>query len=366
METEDAALWRAVVAAPHDDAPRLVLADWLDENGRPERAEFVRLQCRLARMDEDDPARGPLERRERQLWIKHGAGWRAPLPTWLRKSPFRRGFVYPQIQSLKATKFLQLDPGGFAHAPLWDVELIVGGPVTLDALKDADRLRGVAGLGLHANGLGPDHLADFLAAPALENVRALWLRGGPHTPEHVGALAESPAAGRLTRLSVYAAPGVGCEGAEVLARSPAVRNLESLELVSCALGDSGLRALLGSPYLTGLKELRIPSNGLTANAVRAMMDCRHLRGLRVLDLHNNQLDDDGARVLSMWPHAERLTRLDLGLNRIHRPGAESLAQSPFLVGVRHISLLGNPCAYDRATVSGLRFRFADRVCVNGP
>src|SRR5689334_1607117 len=105
METEDAALWRAVVAAPHDDAPRLVLADWLDENGRPDRAEFVRLQCRLARLDEDDPDRGPLERRERQLWLKHGAGWRAPLPARLRNFPFRRGFVHPEKQSFQAKRF---------------------------------------------------------------------------------------------------------------------------------------------------------------------------------------------------------------------------------------------------------------------
>jgi hypothetical protein len=56
-----------------------------------------------------------------------------------------------------------------------------------------------------------------------------------------------------------------------------------------------------------------------------------------------------------------LTQLDLGLNRIHNSGARSLAQSPFLLRVRHLSLLGNPCAYDPATVTGLRFHFADRV-----
>ena len=57
METDDAALWRAVVATPHDDAPRLIYADWLDEHGQPERAEFVRVQCRLAALDDDAPER---------------------------------------------------------------------------------------------------------------------------------------------------------------------------------------------------------------------------------------------------------------------------------------------------------------------
>ena len=44
-------LLRAVVAAPADDVPRLVAADWLDEHGQPERAEFIRVQVELARLE---------------------------------------------------------------------------------------------------------------------------------------------------------------------------------------------------------------------------------------------------------------------------------------------------------------------------
>jgi uncharacterized protein (TIGR02996 family) len=39
--TDDAAFRNAILAAPDDDAPRLVYADWLEERGDP-RAEFVR------------------------------------------------------------------------------------------------------------------------------------------------------------------------------------------------------------------------------------------------------------------------------------------------------------------------------------
>lgn len=38
----DAALIVACKATPHDDLPRLVLADWLDENGRGAEAESAR------------------------------------------------------------------------------------------------------------------------------------------------------------------------------------------------------------------------------------------------------------------------------------------------------------------------------------
>jgi uncharacterized protein (TIGR02996 family) len=40
-------------AHPEDDAPRLVLADRLDEHGDADRAAFIRIQCRLA------PGTGP-------------------------------------------------------------------------------------------------------------------------------------------------------------------------------------------------------------------------------------------------------------------------------------------------------------------
>jgi uncharacterized protein (TIGR02996 family) len=35
-------LYRAILAAPGDDAPRLVFADWLEERGNLERAELIR------------------------------------------------------------------------------------------------------------------------------------------------------------------------------------------------------------------------------------------------------------------------------------------------------------------------------------
>ena len=48
---KDVAFLAAICANPADDTPRLVYADWLDEHGQPERAEFVRVQCELARLE---------------------------------------------------------------------------------------------------------------------------------------------------------------------------------------------------------------------------------------------------------------------------------------------------------------------------
>src|SRR5262249_27296750 len=51
------AFLRVIIEHPDDDAPRLALADWLDADAPrecldPERAEFIRLQCELARHKE--------------------------------------------------------------------------------------------------------------------------------------------------------------------------------------------------------------------------------------------------------------------------------------------------------------------------
>lgn len=53
MTDPHADFMRTIIASPADDAPRLVYADWLEEHGgEPERAEFIRLQIRIAHTPE--------------------------------------------------------------------------------------------------------------------------------------------------------------------------------------------------------------------------------------------------------------------------------------------------------------------------
>lgn len=70
---------RALVAQPDDDTLRLAVADWLDENDDPARAEFIRVQVELARGVEDRARRTELELRQRDLLVAHGREWTRPL-----------------------------------------------------------------------------------------------------------------------------------------------------------------------------------------------------------------------------------------------------------------------------------------------
>ena len=58
--TDETALLRAVCSHPDDDTPRLVYADWLEEQGEPRRAAFIRAQISGLR---DKPAATGIARR---------------------------------------------------------------------------------------------------------------------------------------------------------------------------------------------------------------------------------------------------------------------------------------------------------------
>jgi uncharacterized protein (TIGR02996 family) len=55
--TDGEALLRGVLAEPFCNVPRLVYADWLEENGEPERAEFIRAHINLNKQEYDQWAK---------------------------------------------------------------------------------------------------------------------------------------------------------------------------------------------------------------------------------------------------------------------------------------------------------------------
>lgn len=87
-----------ILEHPDDDTPRLILADYLTDHGEPERAEYIRLECKLASPVSDQSSSRLLEclRHLRIFNHERFMGWCHPLSllgsgwTWFT----RRGFVY--------------------------------------------------------------------------------------------------------------------------------------------------------------------------------------------------------------------------------------------------------------------------------
>jgi uncharacterized protein (TIGR02996 family) len=78
MTDDEAAFLRTICEYPDDDRVRLVFADWLEESGRAEQAEFVRVGCDVAAVTSiHDPEYVRLRRREQELWVSSvGEFWR--------------------------------------------------------------------------------------------------------------------------------------------------------------------------------------------------------------------------------------------------------------------------------------------------
>src|SRR4051812_34434440 len=95
---------QAVCEAPDDDASRLVFADWLEDNGQAERAEFIRSQCRRAALDPHDDGYEDLLAREQQLLAQHARKWGKAALKFTTRVEWRRGFV--DGMTLAAAKFV--------------------------------------------------------------------------------------------------------------------------------------------------------------------------------------------------------------------------------------------------------------------
>ncbi len=82
VDPEEEAFVDAILAAPADDAPRLVYSDWLLERGDP-RGELIAVQCARLRLEEAGERRSDAyrtaRRRERQLLAEHIKSWVDPV-----------------------------------------------------------------------------------------------------------------------------------------------------------------------------------------------------------------------------------------------------------------------------------------------
>src|SRR4051812_20960549 len=111
----EAGLLAAIAERPVDDFPRQVYADWLDDQGRAERAELIRLQLALAR----DPSLAEERRREQELLAAHGQRWMdeelpgwdlRPTHEWMKREEVRPGQRLAAFRrGLVGVLFLSLD-----------------------------------------------------------------------------------------------------------------------------------------------------------------------------------------------------------------------------------------------------------------
>jgi uncharacterized protein (TIGR02996 family) len=339
--THAEAFEEAIREEPDELAHRLVFADWLDEQDDPElaaRAEFIRVQCELARLEAADGRRPGLLARERQLREAHGREWAGPLRALVAGYEFRRGFV--ESVGLDAAAFLRWAPRLFQLAPLTEVE-VTASPGLLPLLAANPYLRRVTSLGLDLAGGEPAVFEALFDSPFLTGLTHLRLR----SLHGIGLrpLARSWALGRLARLDL-SGNNLGPEVLAVLAGSDRLLGLTALYFNRCHLGSGALPVLTTAPLLRQLTALDLRCNDLGPAGAETLARSPHARRLQVLWLGDNVLRDGGVAALASAGNLAALTRLYLGHNAVHGEGVEGLARSPFLAGLTHLDLDYNDLA----------------------
>jgi uncharacterized protein (TIGR02996 family) len=358
VTAEDAFL-QAISETPGDDAPRLVYADGLEDNNQPQRAEFIRLQCRLAAMDEDVLERFPLKDREEEMLAVYRGAWLGSLPAWVHKEPheFRRGFV--DWLSLTATQFIRKGEALRSSAPLHGMRLRAVAHYTPDVAA-CSHLSKLAALDLRDNDLVAQDVRALVASPYLDSLTELGLsqnrigldgvkalaswRQFPHLivldlsdgDRHANANLPDPAAvkallashwqGRLARLDLSGNFRVGDEGARTLAASFHLHHLIHLNLNGCQVGAAGIRALGTSAHLADLRTLDLSESHLNAEDLQALAAAPLLGRLTSLAL-NRAIGPKQAAALAESPHLGHLRRLELRRNELGTIGAEALAKA---------------------------------------
>jgi uncharacterized protein (TIGR02996 family) len=332
-------LHAAVLAAPDDDVPRLVYADWLMERGDP-RGELIALQVERATLHAINPRAAALMGREKALMLTHYKSWQARLPQpcnfWYVRGFVEKincGFRVLTSSSLEdaCIRELQLhtDTGFARHiAPLFSDM----------ALRTLD-LRG----NLEAADLAA------LQSPHLATVTTLRLVGGFLTAADIRAIHAS---------SLHTVPALELENLHgaalaVLAKGPPLRQLR------VHLGDlrGRIAASLRGPGLASVERLDLRQTNLAPEDVLAIIDA----GLPLveLDLSWNRLDAACVARIATEPRLRTLERLGLANARVDTAAMKRLVASPFLSRQLELAIdgdaLGMPRERDRRRLGTWRY-----------
>jgi uncharacterized protein (TIGR02996 family) len=245
------ALLRAIHDEPDDDAPRLVYADWLEEHGDPDRAQFIRIQCRIARREELAyvPPKDRDSESARELVEANEDRWRAELPV-------RDGVEY---------------------------------------LFFPQAFRGFPAVSFRTPGHLMRHGERLLAATPIEAVHFGRLPRLPLT-----RLLKTPWPGRVCRLTIRDLP-VGAE--PTLAQwltSPQAGRLRRIKVLKCVDWTAVLRAVAESRHLGRLEEVaeEIWHHLPAREVVLALARSPHLPRLRYVSWGS-------------WPEYPKETRAEL-------------------------------------------------------
>ncbi len=314
---------RAIAAEPWETLHRLVLADWLEENGHAVRARLIRLQ------EEEERWPGTHGHAIGRLLTDHGAAWREEgwlfrggmldgLNVTCGRTWWGRGVARARGEfDLRHIRILANPTGGYSlvHELTYHAAASSLCALTLPMLPDVE-----------------EHISALDQFPALESL-AFEEQGA--TEGLYRRMAAHPWLGRVARLRL---PERSHEGLGHLLSSPHIGALAELALARGA--RPGLADLASLGRLAGLSRLGLGACGLNDEALASLVRAGAAPRLRGLNLEDNDIGDPGLAFLSAGAF-ESLDHLNLAGNRFHERGVAALAAAPWASSLRRLDLTGN-------------------------
>jgi uncharacterized protein (TIGR02996 family) len=325
--TDEATLLAAVAATPDDDTPRLVYADWCDDHGRPDRAEFVRVQCRLAAGSPTNDDYPDLLDRQEELVTRLTTF--EPFPRPLSDTPLQvGGYGYAEYRR------------GFPDVLHWS---FAGARGEVRRLLTAlgKHLPATPARSLRVYGMEPDDAVELVRSPVVAGLRGLTLQvAGDDVAHDLDDGGEERGAPQ---------DRAGTAVTSALAASPHLKHLRHLA-VALELTDSSVAILAGAD-LPNLTELNLNVSTASPQAVSALARAKWFPGLRVLRLRN-RLGDAHLEAVAALPPLPHLHTLDLADNHFESAGLRALAASKSFPALAALDLSRNPLGTDGARALG--------------
>jgi uncharacterized protein (TIGR02996 family) len=272
--SDSEAFLHEIIAAPDDDAPRLVYADWLEEQGDP-RGEFIRLQCELAREPVQPSRLDPLEKdfvhdgpaelriREAELLREHERQWLGSVAEHCSKWMFHRGFV--EFIEVAALHFVQHGSRLFAEHPI-RAATIMGISGIVDQVAKCPHLARLNGLSIGSTRTYTFVLQELLASEHFPRLSRLIMIRNHLSDSSATELANADRLNQLHELNLTA-NDIRNDGAESIVNSPTLANLKSLHFNTNSIRLLGARAIAESPYLQHLQYLDLRNNAIPRRGI---------------------------------------------------------------------------------------------------
>jgi uncharacterized protein (TIGR02996 family) len=310
------ALYETILANPADDLPRLVYADWLEEHGVAERAEFIRAQIA------GDHAKA------NRLLETNRAEW--SIPRLRGGQTFARGFV---DEVWATAEDVVAHAGVLFRFPLRGLRITAA----------TDHVKALAGLPILArithldlsNNTGIHNRFDRLFYNGgLRNLTSLTLRNVRVWGEDLARWPMIPGFPQLTHLDLSGNP-IGNDGLGVLAEHPGFASVRSLTIRGDGqeqydlIGDEGLARLTRSPNAANLVRLDLMDNDIGDAGIEALAASTGFERLKELILSARRMQPSGATALSRWPRLETIERIHLSSTVLYDRAHAVLEASPF-------------------------------------